>query len=162
MEERMFSRLGVLGLLVAIAACSNSDDRMAIDVTASVSPGANATAVPRTAVMTMDAGLVMDTAFCAGRMLLHVGGSTGPLVPGRMTWENGNRRMVFRPDSLLAPMTTYFVHVRDSMMTSDAMAGSMMSGGMTGSGGMHSMTMQPPAGGMRMGDGMGWTFTTGS
>ncbi len=38
----------------------------------------------------------------------------------------------------------------------------MTAGSMMGSGSGHTMMMQPPAGGMRMADGMGWTFTTGN
>lgn len=163
-EERMYRRLAVLGAIVILAGCSSSmDEGMAVTVTASVSPAGNATGVSRSTVITMDAGMPMDTALCAERMLLHLGDSAGPLVPGTVTWEDGNRRMVFRPDAPLAPNTAYFVHVRDSMMTTGGMTDGMMGGGgMMGSSDMHSMMMQPPTGAMRMGDGMGWIFTTGS
>ena len=153
----MASRWAVVVTAAALAACSSSTDvTTPVSVSAVVSPAANAVGVSRGAAVTMDAGMSMDTASCSGRMLLHVGDSTGPLVPAQMTWDNGNRRMVLQPSALLAPMTTYFVHVRDSMMTA---SGGTMGGGMNGMRPM--MFDQPPTGAMRMGDGMAWTFTTG-
>lgn len=154
----MLSRGIGVAAAIALAACSSSTDvTTPVSVSVVVSPAANAVGTSRGAPVTMDAGMSMDTTLCAGRMLLHIGDSTGALVAAHMTWDSGNRRMVLQPDVMLAPMTTYFVHVRDSMMTSAD--GSMMGGGMHGTRPM--MFDDPPAGGMLMRDGMAWTFTTG-
>ncbi len=119
----------------------------------------------------------MDSASCAGRFTLRAGDSSGAMVPGRMTWDTTYHNMTFLPDSMMAPGTTYFVRMRDSMMTHDSMmsGGSMGSGGMGGGGmmggtgsGQHLMPGspmmfdQPPAGATRTSNGMMWSFTTGS
>jgi len=138
----------------ALAACSSMTEApMSLNVTASVAPAPAATGVSLTAPVTMDTPMAMDTTTCIGRMLLTVGDSLGPAVPAHLTFGNGYRRMVLQPDAPLAPMTTYFVHVRDSMMTQNGMMGSGMG---------QMMMFDPPAGAMRMRDGMGWTFTTGT
>ena len=153
----MLSRWMLVAAATGLTACSSGMDTTPVSVSVVVSPAANAAAVSRSAPITMDAGMSMDPSSCSGRMLLHLGDSTGPLVPAHITWGDSNRRMVLQPDAMLAPMTTYFVHVRDSMMTSSN--GGMMTGGMSNMRRM--MFDQPPVGGMRMGDGMAWTFTTG-
>jgi len=56
---------------------------------------------------------------------------------------------------VMAAGTTYFAHMRDSVMVRQG------GGGMMG-GGQMMMFMEPPTGAMRMGGGMGWKFTTGS
>lgn len=156
----MVQRWMKLSVMVVLAACAADMDGMRLDVVASITPAANATGVARDAAITMDAGTVMDTTACRDRMVLHMGDSTGSLVAMRLTWTNGGRTMVLTPEAPLAPLTTYFVHVRDSMLTGGTMDGGMMGGGMMD--GTHTMMMQPPAGAMRMADGMGWSFTTGN
>lgn len=129
-----------------------------IAVAAIVSPAPNVQGVARNAAITMDVPYAMDSTTCGNRMLLHLGDSLGPLIPAHMSFADGYRRMMIQPDSALAPMTTYFVHVRDSMMTAGGTG--MMGGDMCGSC-RQMMLMEPPVGGVRMGGGMGWSFTTG-
>ena len=147
--------------MVLVAACVN-DGAREIAVTASVSPTPGATEVSRAAAITVNTNVVMDTAYCRGRMMLHLGDSTGPIVATGLMSTSDQTGVVLTPDSTLAPHTTYFVHVRNLMMTRHGMmdGGSMMSGGGMMTGG-HRLLMQAPTGGVPMSDGMGWSFTTG-
>lgn len=159
----MTSRLILAAFVVAAAGCSSDQSsNAALSVAYSVAPAPNATSVPRTSGITMDAPLAMDSASCINRMVLHMGtDTTGPVVPTHMTFENNHQRIVLHPDSMLQAMTTYTVHMRDSMLGADMMTGS--GGMMGGTTNMHPMILdQVPAGAMRMSAGMRWTFTTGS
>lgn len=57
-------------------------------------------------------------------------------TPGQFTWFDGMTRCVFRPGSMMTPLTRYMIHLdADAMdMMEQRMAGAMMSG--HGSGGM--------------------------
>lgn len=155
----MVYRLAVGATVLSVAGCRDGMTGVAlIPVAAVVSPAPGASEVARDGPVTMDVPMAMDTAGCAGRMLLHVGDSLGPLVPTHMAFADGGRRMAIHPDPVLAPRTTYFVHVHDSMATAGGTG--MMRGGMCASC-RQMMVLEPPAGAVRMGGGVGWAFTTG-
>jgi hypothetical protein len=150
------------GMLVAAAGCSESSGPMGAPVSASVTvaPAPNAMNVSRGDTVRMGLDMPMDSASCVLRFTLHMGDSTGVAVPGRMTFGDGYRQMMFVPDSLMRPGTRYFAHMRDSVMMRDGMHDDGMGGQM---GGQRMMMMGDiPAGATRMRDGMGWSFTTGS
>ena len=109
----------------------------------------------------MMVNVAMDTASCRARFTLHVGDSTGAVVPGGMRYGAGYQQMLFVPDALLQPGTRYFVHMQDSVMVGNGMGGMGTMGGRQQPMQMMMFT-QPPAGAMRMGAGMGWYFTTGN
>ena len=142
-----------------------------ISATVTLSPMPGATDVSRGAPIEVHFGNAMDSTSCASRFTLHRGDTSGVAVPGRMTWDRDHQHMRFMPDSMMAPGTQYYVHMRDSMMTRESMmSGSTIHmGGMGGvEGGEHRMSGspmmfdQPPAGARRARDGMRWSFTTGS
>jgi hypothetical protein len=130
-----------------------------------VSPAPGAADVQRNAAIGIQFDYPMDSASAASHFALHMGDSSGAIVPGRMMWDSNYRHMTFVPDSMLAPGTTYSIYMRDGMMT----RGSMMGGGsgMGGRGSMGGMANTPMmfdhamAGAMRTGAGMMWSFTTG-
>jgi hypothetical protein len=86
--------------------------------------------------------------------------SAGAGVPGRMMFGDGYRQMMFVPDSLMQPGTRYFAHMQGGVMMRESMHDDGMGGQMGGRPTM--MIDQMPQGAVRMGDGMGWAFTTGS
>lgn len=143
-----------------------------VSASVAVSPAPGATAVSLSAPVTVTFNYPMDSASCAARFAVMRGDSTGALVGGRMTWDSAYKHMSYAPDSMMAPGTTYFVTLRDSMMTqgfmmSDSAMGMGGGGGMMG-GGQHWMSSapmmfnQPPLGATRTATGMRWSFTTGS
>lgn len=130
-----------------------------------VSPAPGATGVARTAFIMVQFDTAADSASCVSRFAVHMGDTSGVVVPGRMMWDSTYRRMTFAPGSMLSAMTTYSVYMRDSMATlgptmGDGMGG--MGGGQQRGPGSPMMFTQPPAGATRTGDGMVWVFTTGS
>jgi|SRR5579859_2456512 len=160
--------LGGACALVLATGCSDMTGAGGGSVRASltVSPAPLAANISRLDTVQITFPMAVDSASCAQRFLMHRGDSTGPVVMGRMSFTDGYRHMTFVPDSIMLAHQAYFVHVRDSMMTYGGTSGGM-GGGMGGMGGGMSgtrqmMMMVPPAGGMRMGDGAGWSFTTGS
>lgn len=159
----MTARLHVFVPLLAgalAAGCKDSTSAVAPTVAASVtvSPAPNASNVPRGDTIEMMANVALDSASCGARFSLHVGDSTGAVVPGHMRFGDGYQRMMFVPDSALQPGTRYLAHMRDSVMVGNGMGGMGMMGGQR----QTMMFTQLPAGAMRMGAGMGWSFTTGS
>lgn len=158
MPSKLWSLTVVLALGAAMA-CGDSTSRGApVTPSVTVSPVANATGVSRSDTVMMTLDLAVDSASCASRFHLRMRDSTGTDVPGHMAFADGYRRMMFIPDAPLEPNAHYFAHMRDSVMVGTGM------GGMGNMGGQHQMMMfmQPPAGAMRMSDGMGWGFTTGN
>lgn len=160
----MHLRLVIRGVcvLMATGACADmAGPAGSVQASLAVSPAPSAINVGRGDTVRVTFPMAVDSASCAQRFLMHRGDSTGPLVMGRMGFTDGYRHMMFVPDSTLLAHQAYFVHVRDSMMTYGGMSGGMggMGGGM---GGSRQMIMVPPTGGMRMHDGAGWSFTTGS
>jgi hypothetical protein len=147
-------------LLGAVGACSDSTAPTPVTPTVAVSPAPNATGVGRgdTVLMTLD--MPMDSASCLNRFILHVGDTTGMIVPGHMEFADGYRQMMFIPDGPMDAGTEYFAHMRDSVMVRSDTDGMGGMGGMMG--GQMMMFMDPPAGAMRIGGGMGWRFTTGT
>ncbi len=125
-----------------------------------VTPPPSATNVTRGDTIRVTFPMAVDSASCVQRFLVHQGDSTGPMVAGRMSFGAGYRQMMFIPDSMMMAHQTYFMQMRDSVMTYGGAPGGM--GGGMGMGGGQMMLMTPPAGGTRMHDGAGWTFTTGS
>lgn len=125
-----------------------------------VAPAPNAADVSRGDTIRMWFDMPVDSASCLNRFTLHMADSTGEAVPGRMTFGDGYRHMMFVPDSLMRAGTRYFAHMRDSVMMREGMHDSGMGGQMDG--GRVMMMGDIPAGAMRMRDGMGWSFTTGS
>lgn len=123
-----------------------------------VSPAPNSPAVARADTIRLWMDMPMDSATCAMRFTLHRGDSTGVEVPGRLRFGDSYRQMMFIPDSLLEPGARYFAHMRDSMMMGSGMHADGMGGQMMG--GTQMMMGSLPAGVVRMGDGMGWSFTT--
>jgi hypothetical protein len=116
-------------------------------------------------------GHAMDSASAVGHFAVHMGDSTGPIVPGHMTWDSTHRHMSFVPDSMLAAGTRYSIYMRNGMMT----RGTMMGGGSMGMGGGRGMGAagrgmaaspmmfnQAMPGAATTGGGMMWSFTTGS
>ena len=166
MRSRWLNMVTVIaaGALVACKSATAPENSQVI-ASAVLAPAPNASAVSRSDSVVMTFGTSVDTASCRARFALHMGDSTGALVPGHMTFGNGYRRMSFIPDSLLHPGTRYFAQMDDSVMVGNG-AGGMMGGqmgGMSGTGGTQVMMFtQPPAGAVRMTAGMGWYFTTGS
>ena len=165
----MKTQLPTLVTLLAVgvvAACSNSTEPGSTTVTSSVTvaPAPNAMNVARTDTIAMMFDMPVDTASCRSRFTLHMGDSTGAAVAGHMRFGNGYQRMLFVPDSLLRPGMQYFVHMRDSVMVGNGMGGMGDMGGTGMMSGGHQVMMftRMPAGAMRMSDGMGWSFTTGS
>jgi len=156
------NRLLVVVALAGLAACSDTAGPATAAVSVSaVAPAPNAANVARGDTIRMWLDMPMDSASCAMRFTLHVGDSTGTVVPGRMTFSDGYRQMMFVPNSLMQPGTRYFAHMRDSVMMRGGMHDNGMGGQMMG-GGWMLMTGQMPQGAVRMGDGMGWSFTTGN
>jgi Big-like domain-containing protein len=150
--------------MLGLAACGGDTTAVIAPVSTPVlalSPAPNASNVSRRDTIMLQVGTPMDSASCVNRFRLQIGDSTGAMVPGHVMYGDAYRRMMFVPDSMLLSGSTYFVHVQDGMMS----GGTMMGGGGMGSGmqgGSPMMFDQPPAGAMRMSDGMGWTFTTGT
>lgn len=144
------------------AGCTSSTSPYDGTVTPSVtvSPAPNASGVSRGDSIEMMVNMTVDTASCRSRFTLHVGDSTGAAVPGHMRYGDGYQQMMFVPDSLLRPGTRYFAHMRDSVMVGNGMGGMGMMGRQNTM--MIMMFTQPPSGATRMGDGMGWYFTTGN
>ena len=131
-----------------------------VSAAVTLSPAPGALAVPRNAAISMTASIPMDSATCLGRMQLRLGDSTGALIPAHMSFTDDHRGMMLHPDTLLEPLTRYWMQVSDSMMGS--FSGMMGGGSMMGTATMsHSMRLEPSAGAMRMAGGIGWTFTTG-
>jgi hypothetical protein len=141
-----------------------------------LSPAPQATSVPRGAAIGVEFGYPTDSASAAARFTVHMGDSSGPVVPGRMMWDSSYRHMTFVPDSVLSPGTTYTVYMHNGMMTLGSMMGgeSTGMGGRGGMGGMRGMAGGRPGmpgspmmfsqampGAMRTGAGMMWSFTTG-
>lgn len=161
MKARLLTIVTLLAVGV-VAACSDSTGpgSATANPSVTVAPAPDAMNVARSDTISMMFDMPMDTASCRSRFTLHIGDSAGVAVAGRMRFGNGYQRMMFVPDSLLRPGTRYFIHMRDSMMVGNGM------GGMGMMGRQHQVTImmftQPPAGATRMGDGMGWYFTTGS
>ncbi len=142
-----------------------------VSASVTVSPQPGATGVSRGAAVTVAFNYAMDSASCAGRFALLVGDSSGPAVPGRMTWDSTYHHMTFTPDSMMSPGTGYDVELRDGMMTRDSlMPNSGM--GMRGMGAMSGIQHlmpggpmlfdQPPPGATRTAYGMRWSFATGT
>lgn len=156
----MTRHLFVLPALVALGACSEPMSGNVSVTVSATSPAPNAMGVTRGDTIGLLMDMPMDSASCAMRFTLHRGDSTGPEVSGRFSFGDGYRRMMFIPDSLLEPDTRYFAHMRDSMMMGSGMHANDMGGQMMGGGRM--MMGSLPAGAVRMGDGMGWSFTTGN
>ena len=164
----MMRRFLAAAVLAGTAACSNrmgSETMMGTGTTAmsvsAVTPLPNTASASRADTIRMWLDMPMDSASCATRFTLHMGDSTGPAVPGRMTFMDGYRQMMFVPDSLMRPGTQYFAHMRDSVMMREPMHANGM-GGMMAEAGMGMMTGRMPAGVGRMSNGVGWAFTTGS
>jgi hypothetical protein len=159
--------LVALFLVATAAGCKDSTDTASSTVTPSltVSPAPNAMHVARGDAIGLMVDRALDTASCRARFTLRVGDSTGALVPGRMQFGDGYRQMMFVPDAPLQAGTRYVAHMRDSVMVGNGMGGMGMMGGTAMMGGQNQMMVmmftQMPAGAMRMGDGMGWYFTTG-
>ncbi len=147
-------------LVAGTAACSDPSSPATV-VTSSVvvAPTPGAAGVARGDTIRMWLDLPMDSAWCATRFVLHRGDSLGPMVPGRTRLADGYRQMMFVPDSLLAPGTRYFAHLRDSLMTREGWGGGMM-GGSRMDGPRRMMIGDMPAGAVRVGGGVGWAFTT--
>jgi len=167
-RKRLAGSLGmpifVLGVMSLASACSDTTVPGTTPVTPSVvvSPTPDATGVPPTDTVTMVLDVAMDSASCAARFTLHQGtDTTGGAVPGHVAFADGYRMMMFVPDAAMDPGTGYFAQMRDSVMVRQDMDG-MMGGGGTMGGGQMMMFMEPPAGALRVGSGMGWRFTTGS
>jgi hypothetical protein len=153
-----FRAVAVLTLGVA-GACGDSTSPEPTPVTpaVTVAPIPNSTGVARSDTVMMTLDMAMDSASCVTRFTLHQGSdTTGSTVPGHVAFTDGYHRMMFVPDGLLEAGTEYFAHMRDSVMVGNRMGG-MMTGDQ-----MMMMLMEPPAGAMRVGSGMGWQFTTGS
>lgn len=155
-------------ILVAAAAvlagCAGSMDanQQFVNVSAlSPAPGARDVSPGDTVRLQMD--MPMDSASCAMRFTLHRGDSLGAEVPGRVLFDDGDRRMLFIPASRLEPGMSYFAHMRDGMtMSSAAHGGNGMMGRQAMMSGSTMMTGTIPAGAIRMSDGMAWSFTTGN
>jgi hypothetical protein len=160
MTARPLVLVPLLSVAIAVG-CTNVTDPVASAVTPSVtvSPAPNASNVARGDTIVMSVNLAMDTASCRTRFTLHLGDSTGAAVPGHMRFGNGYQQMRFVPDSPLQPGTRYFALMRDSVMVGDGMGGMGMMGRQQSM--MVLMFTQPPAGAIRVGAGMGWSFTTG-
>lgn len=160
-EYRMIRAFFAVAALLALAACADATMPGATTVNVSaIAPAPNASGVARGDTIRLWMDMPMDSASCAMRFSLHRGDSTGAEVPGRLRFGEGYRQMMFIPDSLLAPGTRYFAHMRDSMMMGsgthmDGMGRQMMGGG-------RMMMGSLPAGVTPMSDGMGWSFTTGN
>ena len=150
------------GMLAAAAGCSESSGPMdaPVSVSVTVAPAPNAMNVSRGDTVRMWLDMPVDSASCVLRFTLHMGDSTGVAVLGRMMFGDGYRQMMFVPDSLMRSGTRYFAHMRDSVMMREGMHDDGMGGQMDG--GRVMMMGDIPAGAMRMRDGMGWSFTTGS
>jgi hypothetical protein len=148
---------------IGVAACSEAmmTGFGPVSTSVAVSPTPNASAVARTDTVRVRFDMPVDSVSCLTRFALHMGDSTGTAVAGRMWFGDGYRQMMFVPDAPMQPGTRYFGHVRDSVMMRQGMHDSGMSGSMMG-GGWMMMTGQMPAGAVRMSDGMGWSFTTGT
>ena len=159
----MFRRILAILALSAVAACTNMNEgRWSTADVVALAPAPGSSSAARADTVRLSMSMPMDSASCAARFTLHRGDSLGPEVPGRVRYDEGNRRMLFIPDVPLEPATPYFAHMRDGMaMSSAAHSGSggmMVAGGMMGSATM--MTGAIPTGAVRMSDGMGWSFTT--
>lgn len=150
----------LMAVLAGATGCMDSmhDATVAVSVSA-VSPAPSAGAVARGDTIRSWMDMPMDSASCAMRFTLHVDDSLGAPVAGRLLFADGYREMMFVPDSLLQPGTSYFAHMRDGMTMPGGMH-SGASGGMMG-GGTMMMSGHMPPGVVRMADGMGWTFSTG-
>lgn len=152
-------RISAATALLLLAACSDSTMPGTNVIVSATSPAPNATGVSRGGTIGLLMDMPMDSASCAMRFTLHRGDSTGAEVPGRLQFGDGYRRMMFIPVSLLEPGTLYFAHMRDGMTMGSGMHTNGMGGQVMGGGRM--MMGSLPAGAVRMGDGMGWSFTTG-
>ena len=155
---------GIMGVALAAgaAACSDSTAPDASPVSASVTlaPAPNAVDVSRADTIRMWLDMPADSASCVLRFTLHMGDSTGVAVPGRMMFGDGYRQMMFVPDFLMLSGTRYFAHMQGGVMMREGMHDDGMGGQMDG--GRVMMMGDIPAGAMRMRDGMGWSFITGS
>ena len=149
--------------LAGVVACSNADATPgAVSVSVStVSPAPNAEGIARGDTVRLMLVMPTEPALVATRLTLHVGDSTGPMVPGRMVFGDGHRLLMFVPDSLMEPGTRYFAQVWFGVMARRSPSSSGMDSTMMG-GSRMSTTGQIPQGAWRMDDGMGWEFTTGS
>lgn len=165
--------LRIVALVAAgglIGGCSKgnpgSNGEASVSPVTAVSPAPGAAGVPRQPTIAVRFGHPMDSASAVGHFAVHMGDSSGPIVPGHMTWDSAYRHMTFVPDSMLAPGTMYSVYMRNGMMTRGTMMGS--GGGMGGMGGTgHGMSASPMMfnqampGAATTGGGMMWSFTTG-
>lgn len=154
-----------------VGGCSRSapppEAGTAVSAAVVASPAPGDTDVQRGTAIGVQFDNPMDPASSTGRFTVHMGDTNGVVIPGRMMWDSGYRRMKFTPDSMLAPGTMYTVYMRDGMMSRGAMMGgdSTAMGGMGG--GQHPMAGSPMMfthampGAMRTGAGMTWSFTTG-
>lgn len=151
-----------VALAAGAAACSDSTAPDATPISASVTlaPTPNAVDVSRADTIRMWFDMPVDSASCLMRFTLHMSDSTGAGVPGRMMFGDGYRQMMFVPDSLMQPGTRYLAHMQDGVMMRESMHDDGMGGQMGG--GRTMMIDQMPQGAVRMGDGMGWAFTTGN
>lgn len=149
---------------LGIVSCTDSSgpNGEPVSLSVTVAPAPNAVNVSRGDTIRMWFDMPVDSASCSTRFALHMGDSTGAMVPGRMMFGDGNRQMMFVPDSLMLPGTRYFAHMRDSVMMRESVHGDGMGGSMMGGGQRMMMNGDMPRGALRMSDGMGWTFTTGN
>lgn len=149
--------------MVAAVACNTDEGSAPVWTSLTLSPPPNAVGVSRGDTLRMWFDMPVDSASCAARFTLHTGDTLGPAVAGHMRFADGYRQMMLVPDAPMAPSSLHFAHMRDSMMTREGWSGGM-GGGMMGTGMMGGRRMMfgaMPAGAVRMGDGMGWSFTTG-
>lgn len=153
-----------LTVAAAFTACTGGMDAntRTVNVTAlSPAPGARDVSPGDTVRLQMD--MPMDSASCAMRFTLHRGDSRGAEVTGRVRFDDGERSMLFIPESPLEPGMVYFAHMRDGMtMSSAAHGGNGMMGRDAMMSGSTMMAGTIPAGAIRMSDGMAWSFTTGN
>lgn len=154
--------LGAVSAVVLAVGCSDvAGPGTSVQASLVVTPLPSAVNVSRGDSIHVVFAMAVDSASCAQRFLMHRGDSAGPVVSGHMHFAGTYSLMTFVPDSMLLAHQAYFVQMRDSMMTYGGASGGM-GGGMGMGGGGRMMLMTPPVGGVRMHDGAGWSFTTGS
>lgn len=108
----------------------------------SVSPRGGVTGVASTSDVLFNFNRPMMTEM-EQYVVLHQGGVTGPTMPMRCNWSDGQRTLGCRPDQPLAPATRFTIHMGGGMMDAEGrgvgmgrfgmgMGGRWATGGMMG------------------------------
>ena len=140
----------VLGALLTLPGCSMEAPGPAASTLSllSVSPANGASGVSPTAPITLvfSHAMMQDAEM---NVVLHEGTVTGPVVAGTARWSDDRTVLTFTPDVPLAAATTYVLHLTPALMSAtgerldhgscarlggQSVPGSMMGGGMMGSG----------------------------